>query len=195
VLSGTTSSNITTAFTGQTSALSNQLKQIAKLIENRASLGNPSRQIFFVSIGGFDTHTNQIATQGNLLTDVSASLTAFYNATVALGMSDKVTSFTLSDFTRTFKPASGAGSDHAWGGHHLIIGDAVYGQATYGTFPNQTIGGPDDVSTEGRWLPSTSLDQYGATLGKWMGLNATELSASFPNLNNFTTQDLGFLKP
>ena len=112
---------------------------------------------------------------------------------MALGVSNNVTTFTLSDFARTFKPANG-GSDHAYGGHHLVIGGAVNGQATYGKFPTQALSGPDDVSSEGRWLPTTSIDQYGATLGRWMGLTPTELATAFPNLGNFTTKDLGFLK-
>ena len=187
-------SSATGQFAGLTSSLANQFKQIAKMIEHRAELGNPSRQIFFASTGGFDTHNNEIAIQDKLLADVSASMTAFYNATVQLSVADKVTSFTLSDFTRTFKPASGGGSDHAWGGHHLIVGGAVNGQATFGTFPNQALNGPDDVSNEGRWLPTTSVDQYGATLAKWLGVSAAELNTVFPNLANFATTDLGFMK-
>ena len=191
VLNG--SSSTTAQFTGLTSSLANQLKQVAKMIEHRAELGNPSRQIFFVSIGGFDTHSNEIAVQDKLLADVSASITAFYNATVQLGVANNVTSFTSSDFTRTFKPASNGGADHAWGGHHFIVGGAVNGQTGYGTFPLQVLKGPDDVSDEGRWLPTTSVDQFGATLAKWMGVSATDMNAVFPNLANFTTRDLGFL--
>ncbi len=191
ILSGTSTS--VAAFGSQNNSLSNQLKQVAKLIEHRSELGNPTRQIFFVAHGGYDTHSGQIATQDALFAQLSPALTSFYNATVGLGVADKVTSFTLSDFTRTLKPAN-AGSDHAYGGHHLIIGGAVNGQTSYGTFPQHVLGGPDDVSREGRWLPTTSVDQYGATLAKWMGLAPAELAAVFPNLANFTTQDLGFLK-
>ena len=191
ILSGTSSA--AGAFGSQNTSIANQLKQVTKLIEHRAELGSPTRQIFFVSHGGYDTHSNQIATQDRLLGELSPALTSFYNATAALGVANNVTTFTLSDFTRTFKPANG-GSDHAYGGHHLIIGGAVNGQATYGTFPTQALGGPDDVSNEGRWLPTTSIDQYGATLGRWMGLSPTELAAAFPNLGNFTAKDLGFLK-
>lgn len=190
ILSG--ASTAATAFGTQNTSIANQLKQVAKLIEHRAELGNPTRQIFFVSHGGYDTHSNQIAVQDNLLSQLSPALTSFYDATVALGVQNNVTSFTLSDFTRTFKPAN-AGSDHAYGGHHLIIGGAVRGQATYGTFPTLALGGPDDVSNEGRWLPTTSVDQYGATLAKWMGVSPTELAGVFPNLANFGNADLGFL--
>lgn len=191
ILSG--SSSAIGAFGAQNTSIANQLKQVTKLIEHRAQLGGPTRQIFFVSQGGFDTHSNQINTQDGLLRDLSAAVTSFYNATAALGVANNVTTFTLSDFTRTFKPAN-TGSDHAYGGHHLIVGGAVNGQASYGTFPTQTLGGPDDVSTEGRWLPTTSVDQYGATLAKWMGVSPAELAGVFPSLTNFTTKDLGFLK-
>lgn len=191
VLSGT--STATSAFGSQSTSLANQLKQITKLIERRADLGNPMRQIFFVTLGSFDTHSNQIAQHGTLLSTLSQALTSFYNATVAMGVDRNVTTFTTTDFARTLRPNSVGGSDHAYGGHHLIMGGAVRGQQAYGTFPTMALGGPDDITNEGRWLPTTSFDQYGATLAKWMGLSPAELASVFPNLSNFATTDLGFL--
>jgi len=170
----------------------NQLFQVAKMIEARAATG-AQRQIFFVSLGSFDTHGDQLNRQQALFAELSPALKAFYDATVALGVGSQVTTFTLSDFGRTFQPASGGGTDHAWGNHHFIIGDAVHGGAFYGEYPQLALGGPSDAETEGRWLPTTSVDQYGATLAKWFGIASADLGAVFPHLNNFATSDLGFL--
>jgi len=177
------------------SSLSNQLKQIAKVIANQAALGNPTRQIFFASSGSFDTHANQLAVQQTLLADLDTSLSEFYSATAALQMQDMVTTFTLSDFSRTFQPATDGGTDHAWGSHHLIVGGAVNGGTAYGTFPTLALGGPDDVANNGngRWIPTTSVDQYAATLGTWMGLDSQQLASVLPNLANFSSTNLGFL--
>jgi uncharacterized protein (DUF1501 family) len=174
------------------SGLGNQLKQVAKIISVRAALGI-QRQIFFVSIGGFDTHSTQLPAQDSLYGQMSPALSAFYAATQELGVGNAVTTFTLSDFSRTFKPDSNSGSDHAWGGHHLIVGGAVKGGDFYGKFPALALGGPDDATGEGRWIPTTSLDQYGATLANWFGVQAADLPSIFPNLSNFTNQTLGFL--
>lgn len=173
-------------------SLSAQLLQVAKLIEARAAIGL-SRQIFFVSLGGFDTHNNQLATQQTLLAYVGSAMKSFYDATVALGVANNVTSFTLTDFGRTFKPAAGGGSDHAWGNHHLVMGGAVNGGALYGTFPEHRLGGPNDVSNEGRWLPTTSVDQYASTLATWFGVPTAQLSSVAPNINAFATKNLGFV--
>ena len=166
--------------------------QVAKLIEARAAIGL-SRQIFFVSLGGFDTHNNQINTQQTLLGYVGSAMKSFYDATAALGVANNVTTFTLSDFGRTFKPAAGGGSDHAWGNHHMVMGGAVKGGAMYGTFPVQQLGGVDDVSSEGRWLPTTSVDQYAATLATWFGVPASGLATVAPNIGAFANKNLGFV--
>jgi uncharacterized protein (DUF1501 family) len=172
------------------STLGGQLKTVAKLIGSRDSLGK-SRQIFFVAMGGFDTHDAQLTNQPKLLSDVSASLTAFYQATVELGVAANVTTFTHSDFGRTLT-SNGDGSDHAWGGIQLVIGDAVRGRTFYGRYPSLEIGGPEDVGG-GRMIPALSSDQYAATLARWLGVDAERLSDVAPNLGNFTQQDLGLM--
>jgi len=187
-----TSSSITNLFLTAGNSLAGQLLQVAKLIEARATIGL-SRQIFFVSLGGFDTHNNQLNTQQTLLASVGAAMKSFYDATAALGVADKVTTFTLSDFGRTFQPAAGGGSDHAWGNHHLVMGGAVKGGAMYGTFPTLQLGGNDDVSNEGRWLPTTSVDQYAATLASWFGVPSAQLPTVAPNIGAFPVKNLGFV--
>ena len=191
ILTGT-STTVTPLFTGLTSSIAQQLQQVAKLIEARAQTG-ARRQVFFVSLGGFDTHNNEIATLDTLLGDVDPALKAFHDATVALGVESQVTTFTLSDFGRTFQPASGGGTDHAWGNHHFILGGAVKGGELYGRYPTLVLGGPDDAEHEGRWIPTTSVDQYGATLAKWFGLSPAQVAQVFPNVSRFATADLGFL--
>jgi uncharacterized protein (DUF1501 family) len=187
-----TSTTIQTAFTGLTTSIASQLKQVARLIEARSTL-QQQRQIFFVSLGGFDTHNAELATQANLFSQLSPALKAFHDATVALGVSSQVTTFTQSDFARTYKPASGGGTDHAWGSHHFIIGDAVKGGDFYGTMPNLALGSSDDATGQGRWIPTTSVDQYGATLSSWFGLQASDLPIVFPNIGRYATSNLGFL--
>jgi uncharacterized protein (DUF1501 family) len=176
--------------------LGNQLRQVAKLIALRGTL-NMNRQIFFCSLGGFDLHNAQPTAHANLLLQLSDALKAFYDATFALGVASQVTSFTLSDFARTFKPNGGQGTDHAWGAHHLVVGGAVRGGDFYGQYPVIVPDGPDDadagLGARGRWIPTTAVDQYGATLASWYGVANADLPAVFPNLHRFATPNLGFV--
>ena len=185
-------STVAPLFASLKTSTANQLFQVAKMIEARGATG-AKRQIFFVQLGSFDTHGDQLNRQQNLFAELSPALKAFYDATVALGVSAQVTTFTLSDFGRTFQPASGGGTDHAWGSHHFILGDAVQGGAFYGQYPQLLLGGPSDAETEGRWLPSTAVDQYGATLALWFGVEPADLATVFPNLDKFATDNLGFM--
>jgi uncharacterized protein (DUF1501 family) len=184
-------------------SLGRQLLQIARLIKacTDPTAGiNMKRQIFFAQIGGFDTHSGQIAGQGGLLQQVSQAMKAFYDATVELGRQNEVTTFTMSDFSRTLQPSgtgTGAGSDHAWGNNHLVLGGAVAGNTLYGTYPTLALGGPNDTdggtSPRGRWIPTTSVEQFAATLATWYGLSPTDLPAVFPLIGRFPTPNLGFV--
>jgi uncharacterized protein (DUF1501 family) len=182
---------ITTVFPN--SGLANQLNQVARIIRARQTLG-VSRQIFFVSQGGYDNHDGLLAAHQGLLTTLNGALSAFYDATIELGMENAVTTFTESDFNRTFGPNGNAGTDHAWGGHHMVLGGAVNGGRMFGTFPNLAIQGPDDVGNRGLWLPTMGVDQYGATLASWFGVTSTGLDQVFPNLVNFSNRNMGFMK-
>jgi uncharacterized protein (DUF1501 family) len=172
--------------------LATQLKQIAQIIQVRAALG-VQRQIFFASLGNFDTHADQLALQSSLLAEVSPALAAFYNATIELNVASDVTTFTMSDFSRTFQPNSNNGSDHAWGSHHMVIGGAVKGGQIYGTYPTLALGGPDDSGSNGRWVPSTASSQYAATLAQWFGVSAANLPTVLPSIGNFSSNSLGFV--
>jgi uncharacterized protein (DUF1501 family) len=187
-----------------TTPLGRQLYQTAKLIDARATVQG-ERQIFFAQQGGFDTHGNQIANStqdgdhARLLKSLGDAMACFHNAMKGIGQADAVTLFTQSDFGRTFKPNSSNGTDHAWGNHHLVLGGAVRGGRTYGTYPTLALGGPDDVGEQsweqqGRWIPTTSVDQYAATLLAWFGVDAAGLDAVLPNLRNFSSaRNLGFV--
>jgi uncharacterized protein (DUF1501 family) len=172
--------------------LAAQLKQIAQIIQIRSALG-VSRQIFFAGIGNFDTHSDQLPLQSALLAQISPALSAFYQATQELNIANEVTTFTMSDFSRTFQPNSNTGSDHAWGSHHIVLGGAVKGGQMYGTFPTLALGGPDDSGSNGRWVPSTGSVQYAATLAQWFGVSPAQLATVFPNIGSFTTNNLGFV--
>ena len=193
---------LTTVFPA--TSIGRQLKQVALLIKacTDPTAGiNMKRQIFFTQIGGFDTHSAEIGGQGSLLTQVSQAINAFYAATVELGVQDKVTTFTMSDFGRTLQPAgsgvNAVGTDHAWGNHQLIVGGSVQGHTLYGTYPTLALGGPDDTdggsNPRGRWIPTTSVEQYAATLALWYGLSSADLPAVFPLIGRFATSNLGFL--
>ena len=184
-------SSITTLFpTG--SNLADQLKLVARMIASASALGS-RRQVFFVSMGGFDTHDGLLTAHPGLLQTVADAMAAFYQSTVDLGVSNLVTSFTASDFGRTLA-GNNDGSDHGWGSMHLIAGGAVNGQAFYGAPPAVANNGPDDVG-QGRLLPTTSVDQYAATLGKWFGVSDTDLLTVLPNLKNYnvSTRNIGFV--
>ena len=170
--------------------LGRQLTMAARLIAIRGALGH-RRQIFFCSAGGYDTHGNQLSDQARLLGELSAALGAFHAATVELGVEPNVTAFTASDFGRTYQ-TNGQGSDHGWGSHHLVVGGAVRGGAFYGRMPDLVVNGPDDTS-QGRWIPQVSVNEYSATLARWFGLSASDLPMVFPNIGRFRTTNLGFL--
>jgi len=169
--------------------LGRQLAMVARLIRGRATLGT-RRQVFFVSMGGFDLHDNLIANQPGLMKQLSDGMTAFYREMVVQGMADKVTAFTASDFGRTLA-SNGDGSDHGWGGHHFVVGGAVKGKQIYGTPQvvsinnDSKLAGYDGHVGQGRLIPSTSVDQYGATLASWFGVPAGDLESILPNLRNF----------
>lgn len=169
--------------------LGDQLKMIAKLIAGRESSGN-SRQVFFCSTGGYDTHASQMPNHANLMNELSTGLKAFQDAMDALGVADDVLLYESSDFTRTFTPngtsATASGSDHGWGGHQIVMGGPIDGKKLYGHFPDLTVGGPDDSNgTRGRWIPSTSVDQYGSVIANWFGVDSNSMEAIFPNLGRF----------
>ncbi len=188
----TTDATLSARFTGLTSNFSQQLLAIAKVIEARSTLG-ASRQVFLATLGSFDTHTNQLDTQQSLLSQLDAGLTAFHGAMTDIGAGTSVTSFTLSDFSRNFLPNTGGGTDHAWGSHPLVIGDAVKGGSIYGTMPTLQLSGPDDASDLGRWIPTIAVDQFAATLATWFGADATALASVLPNLSAFSPSTLGFI--
>ena len=196
--------NPTLATVFPNTTLGRQLRQVALLIKacTDPTAGiNMKRQIFFTQLGGFDTHSAEVSGQGGLLAQVSQAIGAFYQATLDLGIQNNVTTFTMSDFGRTLQPAgsgvTAVGSDHAWGNHQLIVGGAVLGNTLYGTYPKLQLGGPDDTdggsNPRGRWIPTTSVEQYAATLATWYGLSSADLATVFPLIGRFPIANLGFL--
>jgi uncharacterized protein (DUF1501 family) len=161
------------------------------LIAARQALG-VKRQIFMVNMGGFDLHDNLIMGQATLLDRIDFAFDAFYRATVELGMADKVTTFTASDFGRTLQ-SNGDGSDHGWGAHHFIMGGAVNGGRYYGVAPQISVKSPDQVGL-GRLLPTVSVDQYAAKLATWFGVAPSEISSIAPNIGRFNGANLGFMQ-
>ena len=170
--------------------LQTQLRTVAKMIASRSQL-SMSRQIFFVSVGGFDQHDTLLADQPGLLTNVSNSIKMFHDAVAEIGLQDSVTLFTHSDFGRTLT-SNGDGSDHAWGGVQLVAGGAVRGGRFYGDYPLLEIGSTLEIGG-GRIIPTVSADQYAATLASWFGVTDTDLVKVAPSINNFATRNLGFL--
>ncbi len=192
--------NVTTDFPTQNS-LADQLKMVARMIKlsRDTSFGiQHKRQIYYVRVGGFDMHDNLMSTGNSghaaLLSRVSQALGAFWAALNEVGAQNEVTTFTMSEFARTLS-SNGNGSDHAWGSVNMVMGGAVQGGKLYGAFPDQTLNGPVSLS-RGQFIPSTSVDQMAATLARWMGVTSTsDLNTIFPNLANFTSNNLGFMQP
>lgn len=185
-LSGVT---MNTAFTSS-NPLAQQLQIVARLIGARSAL-NVKRQVFFVSLSGFDTHAALMQNHPTLVGNVADALASFYQATVELGVASKVTAFTASDFGRTFT-SNGDGSDHGWGAHHFVLGGAVNGGRYYGVAPHVSVQTDDQVG-QGRLLPSTAVDQFAATLARWFGVSDSELPSVLPNIGNFSNTNLGFV--
>ena len=172
--------------------LANALLQVAKIMSVRSQL-EASRQIFIVGLGGFDTHSNQISNHGPLLQQLDQALGIFWQVLEQMNLTESVLTYTLSEFSRTLLSNGGGGSDHGWGGHHFVIGGAVRG-GIYGTFPTLECGGPDDIDKNGSWLPSTSVNQYAATMAQWFGVSSAALSQVLPDIPNFPSQNLGFVR-
>ncbi len=182
-----------------TSDVSRQLLRVARMIEARGTLGH-SRQTFFVSQGGYDTHSNQVdaastttGTQAGLYADLAQALAGFYNAMKALGLGDNVTAFTMSDFGRTFRANAQRGSDHAWGNNHIVVGGAVKNRTVFGAYPDVTLGGNQDVDTNGRWIPTTAVEEYIGAVATWYGVAPADLPYVFPNYATWTTAPRGLL--
>jgi uncharacterized protein (DUF1501 family) len=181
------------AFAGLASGLAAQLATVSKLIEQRGSHAT-RRQVFYVSLGGFDLHSQQLSKHGSALRTLGAALAAFNTALNDMGAASQVTTFTHSEFSRTLHVNTTGGTDHAWGAHHFIMGGAVAGRAFHGRFPDLRVAGPDDADRLGRWVPTASVDQYAATLANWFGVGPQHLPTVLPNLANFAQPALSFMR-
>jgi uncharacterized protein (DUF1501 family) len=185
-----------TAFPAKSNSLGQQLLQVAQIMKaNQTGAGlGMTKQIFFCSLGGFDTHTGELEAHNSLYPQLSQAVNSFWNALDELGLQNNVTLFTESDFSRTMQPTTTDGSDHAWGSHHMVLGGAVKGQKIYNKFPTFTLGasGPDDFDTRGRWIPTAAVDQYGASLIDWFGIKGADVATVFPNLGTFGANPLTF---
>ena len=183
------STGITTVFPA--TSIGSQLRSVANTISIQDKLDS-NRQVFYVFMGGFDTHSGQTNTLPALQTALSEAISAFRTSMVTQGTWDDVTLFTMSEFGRTTID-NGDGTDHGWGGHHFVTGGSVVGKQIYGDIPTPDLNGESFTSTHGRLIPKVSVEQYAATLGSWFGLDAGELASALPNLSNFSQKDLGFL--
>jgi uncharacterized protein (DUF1501 family) len=192
-----------------TTGIGNQLRQVARVVKKRTDL-SVNRQVFFVQLGGFDTHSGQVTTQNTLLSQLGQAMRAFYNEMVTQGLEDKVAQFTMADFSRTFSPAGtgggSVGSDHAWGNHHFVVGGGITGADFYGMngangtpYPHLAFNTGDDADSgsgaRGRWIPATAVEQYAATLARWFGVPDANMASVFPNIGNFASSNLGFMQP
>jgi uncharacterized protein (DUF1501 family) len=186
------SSVVAPFFAGLDTDIGRQLKTIAQLIEGRGQT-QMRRQVFYAHQWGYDTHGSQLSMHAGLLDELARALKAFQDAMEALALGDAVTAFSLSDFGRTFKPASNQGTDHGWGNYAFVMGGAVKGGDFYGTMPTLALNGPDDLGKEGRWIPTTSIEQYGATLCRWFGIKESDLPYVFPNIGAFANTNLSFM--
>ena len=181
---------LNTNFTAASGSLGQQLKQVALIMKGNqtgAGLGM-KRQIFFCSLGGFDTHTGELEAHNNLYPQLDAAISTFWAALAELGLQQNVVLFTESDFSRTMQPTTTDGSDHAWGSHHMVVGaqGSLIGQTVYNSFPTFQLNGPNDFDGRGRWLPTAAVDEYGAALCQWFGLTPPQIATVFPNLTTFT---------
>jgi uncharacterized protein (DUF1501 family) len=191
-LSGVT---LNTTFPTASGSLGQQLKQVALIMKaNQTGTGlGMQKQIFFCSLGGFDTHTGELEAHNNLYPQLDSAISTFWAALDEIGLQNNVVLFTESEFSRTMQPTTTDGSDHAWASHHFVLGGAVKGQRVYNSFPTFQLGGADDFDGRGRWLPTAAVDQYGASLINWFGItDAADVATVFPNLSVFNTNPLTF---